>query len=66
MAFTLTVLEIFVACILIVGFINEEKLARFEQRTSHSLKRRLRRSLKKRKIAGFSAVKLPASEKYCA
>ena len=66
MGFALTVIEIMAACIIIVGFINEEKLARFEQRIARIIKRRIRRSVRRRRASVESASLAARSKKYCA
>jgi hypothetical protein len=66
MGFFLTILEIFVAFILIIGFFNEEKVAYFEQKAARIIKRKIRRFLKKKR--GGATIHRPPHtyQKYCA
>lgn len=69
MGFALTVIEILIASILIIGFINEEKLANFENKVFLFIKRKIRRARRNR-AAAVRYVARPtvvnSANKYCA
>ncbi len=68
MGFFLTILEIFVAFVLVIGFINEEKVAYFEQKAARIIKRKLRKFFKKKGTGNRRNFRRPPqiTQKYCA
>lgn len=68
MGFALTVIEILIASILIIGFVNEEKLANFEHRVFRFLKRSIRKIARRNKacVRVVSAHAVRSTNKYCA
>ena len=68
MGFALTIIEILIASILIIGFVNEEKLANFENKVFLFIKRKIRKLMRKSR-ANLRYVSRPAANpanKYCA
>ena len=70
MGFALTVIEILIASILIIGFVNEEKLANFENKVLLFIKRKIRKARRNRARVALRYVSRPAvvnsANKYCA
>lgn len=67
MGFTLTIIEILIASILIIGFINEEKLANFEARVFLTIKRKIRKLRRHRATVRYVARRqVRSANKYCA
>ena len=70
MGFALTVIEILIASILIIGFVNEEKLANFENKVLVFIKRKIRKARRNRARVALRYVSRPAvinpANKYCA
>ena len=70
MGFALTVIEILIASILVIGFVNEEKLANFENKVFLFIKRKIRKARRNRARVALRYVSRPAvvnpANKYCA
>lgn len=70
MGFALTVIEILIASILVIGFVNEEKLANFENKVFLFIKRKIRKTRRNRVAVRCHYVSRPAvvnsANKYCA
>lgn len=70
MGFALTVIEILIASILIIGFVNEEKLANFENKVLLFIKRKIRKARRNRARVALRYVTRPtvvnSANKYCA
>lgn len=67
MGFALTIIEILVAFIIIIGFACEEKLAAFEQKAIRFIKRKLRKMMRggRRNVRVVSA-RINTANEYCA
>ena len=68
MGFALTVIEILVAFIIIIGFMCEEKLAAFEQRVIRFVKRKIRKIRRSGRgnIRAASVRRFNPANEYCA
>ena len=62
----LTSFEILMATILVIGFLNEEKLALFEHRLFLKLRRAIRRHRRRKQAAVSLSSRRSVAEKYCA
>ena len=68
MGFALTVIEILIAFIIIIGFACEEKLAAFEQRVIRFVKRKIRKTMgwDRENVRIVAARETTTANEYCA